>query len=356
MLPEYVPLPTTWSEKEMTLLRGTSLESSVKAKLSALSKEFDVLKAKVVDLPFWHELLCIDEIVTVRDWVVLDALYRSRSLELPRSGEAMVPCLDLANHSGVYTARFEQNQNDDVVLMLRDGAKVAAGDEVTISYGDEKSAAEMLFSYGFIEDGMAARSLVLPLDLMDDDPLLKAKLHVFEAAPTLTITDNGPGSAALVAPFAHLMCVNEEDGLDFKILQETDGTRHMRMFWQEEDITDKVETFPDLVRTHDMSALFELRAVTIIIELLETQLERIRARGARIDEEGSIPHRAPILHSAKRLQQVEEDLMSRALRQLEGQRDNLYRDDSVLAYLQAASEGQTQAEGQNDDDDDDDFS
>ncbi|KXJ91007.1 hypothetical protein Micbo1qcDRAFT_188929 [Microdochium bolleyi] len=331
MLPESVPLPTTWSEPELFLLRGTSLEDSVKAKLSALTKEFDTLKAKVVDIPFWYEALCIDETIAVRDWVLLDALYRSRSLELPRSGEAMVPCLDLANHSSDYTARFDENSDDEVVLLLRDGARVSEGEEVTISYGEQKSAAEMLFSYGFIEDDSPARSLVLPLALMEDDPLLKAKLHIFASHPTLTLRDRDSGTPEWSAPFAHLMCVNEEDGLDFKILQETDGTRHMRMFWQDEDVTDKKASFHDIVSSHELAKTFELRVVTIALELVRGSLERLANYDRLEGKEGQ------------------------GLRCLEVQRDALLEDGSVLAYLKAIASPQ-EGEANADEDEDEDFS
>ncbi|KAH7026103.1 uncharacterized protein B0I36DRAFT_329883 [Microdochium trichocladiopsis] len=353
MLPESVPLPTTWSESELFLLRGTSLESSVEAKLSALTKEFDTLKAKIVDIPFWHELLCIDETVTVHDWVVLDALYRSRSLELPRSGESMVPYLDLANHSDAYTARFDENINDEVVLVLRSGARVSSGDEITISYGNQKSAAEMLFSYGFVEDEAPARSLVLPLELMDDDPLLQAKLHIFKAGPTLTLEDSDGDKPNWRAPFAHLMCVNEEDGLDFKILQETDGTRHMRMFWQDEDITDRKESFAEIVKGHRMAKIFELRVVTIVLERVQGQLERLKAYESLESEEAQAAIRPEVFHPAVRLRKAERDLMTRALPSLEEQRDALFEDESVQAYLKTASGDQ---DGDEDAIDEEDFS
>ncbi|KAJ1326594.1 N-lysine methyltransferase SETD6 [Microdochium nivale] len=353
MLPESIPLPTTWSEAELFLLRGTSLEESVKAKLSALTKEFDTIKAKVVGIPFWDEIICIDETITVHDWVLLDALYRSRSLELPRSGEAMVPCLDLTNHSSDYTAQFEENSDDQVVLLLRDGAQVSAGNEVTISYGMQKSAAEMLFSYGFVEAGSPARSLVLPLELMEDDPLLRAKLHAFKDAPTLTLRGNDSGFQNWSAPFAYLMCVNEEDGLNFKILQETDGTRHMRMFWQDDDVTDRQTSFREVISSHELAKIFELRVVTIVLELIQGTLHRLEAYNGLESEENQSMLRPEVIHSAVQLRKAERELMTMAMRGLEAQRDAMFEDPIVLAYLEAAVGTQ---EGEPDTVDDDDFS
>src|SRR5690606_38750142 len=93
-LPQTVLVPTLWTEDERLLLRGTSLEAAVNAKLSALDAEFGLILEKSSDIPSWNELLWEGpSAVSFPDWIRLDALYRSRSLELPRSGEALVPCL-----------------------------------------------------------------------------------------------------------------------------------------------------------------------------------------------------------------------------------------------------------------------
>jgi hypothetical protein len=62
----------------------------------------------------------------------------------------MAPVLDMANHSHSQTAYYDEDDEDNVVLLSRPGMEISIGDEVTISYG-EKSPAEMIFSYGFID-------------------------------------------------------------------------------------------------------------------------------------------------------------------------------------------------------------
>ncbi len=47
-------------------------------------------------------------------------------LELPRSGESMVPCLDMVNHSAKPTAYYEENAKDEVALLLRPGVVLFA--------------------------------------------------------------------------------------------------------------------------------------------------------------------------------------------------------------------------------------
>lgn len=60
------------------------------------------------------------------------------------------------------------------------------------SYGQEKSAAEMVFSYGFLDATRdMALWLVLGLQGLPDDPLGFAKQAVFKSAPTLRIYDLG---------------------------------------------------------------------------------------------------------------------------------------------------------------------
>ncbi len=254
----------------------------------------------------------------MRDWVWLDALYRSRSLELPKSGESLVPCLDLVNHSNQHTAYFEENDEDEVILLLRNGAHVSSGAEITINYGKSKFAAEMLFSYGFIDPASTRHGLSLPLKLMSDDPLLKAKLHAFGKAPTLEIRDDENGGPQWFAPFAYLMCLNEEDGLDFRILQETDGSQQLKMFWQGKDVTDVPGTFKDLIRGHDLQQIFELRAVTIIIEMIQEQLERLNSTGNGESGVSEVVRAEPFQASIQ-LRRIEANLLGRALEALDSQ-------------------------------------
>ncbi|KAI8633967.1 hypothetical protein F5Y19DRAFT_462178 [Xylariaceae sp. FL1651] len=331
LLPAQVPVPTLWSKSELILLRGTSLEAAVSAKLSALAREFDRVRETTADLPLWNELLNNDEVITLRDWILLDALYRSRSLGLPKSGESMVPCLDLVNHSSPATAYFEENSRDEVVLLLRHGLKVPKQGEITIDYGHDKSAAEMLFTYGFIDPSSTAKSIVLPLESLNDDPLAKAKLRAFGAPPTLKIVDNADtGIPRWEAPFVYLMCLNEEDGLNFKILQETDGSQHLRMFWQDIDVTSEAENLEELVKRHELSQVFHLRTVTVVLEMIQRRLEALNTPKEDMMSEYVRPE---VLQVASHLRAVEQKLLDRILKVLEDERAQLFEDESVLAYL-----------------------
>lgn len=388
-LPADVPLPTLWTDSERLLLQGTSLESAVGGKLIALEAEFDELREKSSDIPFWQaafwERASGPEL---RHWFLVDAWYRSRCLDLPRYGPSMVPCIDMVNHSDKPNAYYEEPSTvpvgaDDigVVLRVRPHQQVAASEEITITYsgskqdslggdsassGDSsglKPASEMLFSYGFIDPKSTRHSLVLPFRPFPDDPLAKAKLHVFGApVPRLEIErlnvgdgddsdgegdDNTTGKAAdnvrWTCPFVHLMCVNEEDGIDFRLRQETDGSTQLRMFWQDEDITDKARDFETFASAHEMAPIFRLRVVTVLQEVIESQLERMQAVGIEHDDDESDDDdedgtkeerhtdmvddasshddgiRSPVAKQAALLRDIESRILSAALEALEAE-------------------------------------
>ena len=212
---------------------------------------------------------------SVDDWVLADAWYRSRCLELPNIGDAMVPGLDMINHSSSPTAYYEVNGNNDVVLLMRPGCMAPRGHEVTISYGEAKSAAEMLFSYGFIDRESTARELTLHLEPFADDPLAKAKLHIFKGPPAVKLSQKGQ-AVTWHSPFVYLMCLNEEDGLEFRLLQDAAGERQLRLLWQGDDVTERAADFEALTQNHDLCEVFRLRAIAVLHERVEAQLAGLR--------------------------------------------------------------------------------
>ncbi|CAK7228239.1 hypothetical protein SCUCBS95973_006815 [Sporothrix curviconia] len=406
-LPDVVLLPTMWTDEERRLLQGTSLEIAVRAKLLALEHEYDQFCEQSSDIPFWNDAFWYRKFPPqLRDWILADAWYRSRCLELPQFGPSMVPCIDMVNHSSTPNAYYEDRTaapagggDAGVVLLLRPGQQVAASDEITISYtgskGDDtlasrssKPASEMLFSYGFIDPDSIRHSLILPVQPFPDDPLAKAKLHVFgEPAPRLEIerlqvdgvadsddddddntagleTDKSPAHIRWTCPFAYLMCVNEEDGIDFRLRQETDGSPQLRMFWQGNDVTDSAANFEALASTHELAPLFRLRVVTVLQEIIESHLERMQAVGGdqydddeddeddesdegdgqeanRKDDtdmadDSNSQHdciRSSVAKQAAILRDIESRVLSSALETLEAERSGLLSNATVVAYL-----------------------
>lgn len=135
-MPPSFPLPTFYSAEEQELLRGTSLGDAVAAKESSLEREFEHLRQSTENID-WCQLCWWGEgtgKMTLDDLKYADAAYRSRMVDLPGSGHAMVPGIDMANHTseGV-NALYDADSDGNAILQLRWGKSLQPGDEVTIS-------------------------------------------------------------------------------------------------------------------------------------------------------------------------------------------------------------------------------
>jgi hypothetical protein len=319
-------LPTFWTEEERELLVGTTLKPAISAKLNSLLREFEKLRTATEPIPWckkywWDE---DDGMLTFDDWMRVDAMYRSRALEFPGTGDCMMPCVDMANHaSGDATAAlYETDGNGNGLLLLREGKNIGQGGEVTITYvapiestyradkgryGDDKGACENIFSYGFLEDGMAsAKVMFLDLDIPDDDPLRPAKMYVSTEAPGFRIFEND-GAIDWHGDFIWLVVVNEEDGLDFKVRQTTDGKRDIQSFWRDSELdTSKLRQHLEEDEAWDV---FQLRATVLLQNRIDAQIETLRG-AADIKREASV--REMPWKLAKQLRSLELDMLQRA--------------------------------------------
>ena len=135
----------------------------------------------------------------------------------------------------------------------------------------------MLFSYGFVDEEIDTDSLVLDLCPLPDDPLGKAKVAAFAGRPIVRVSSKAT-AIEWTSPFLYFMCVNEEDGLDFRVLQQTDGSQsQLQVFWQDANITNSTADFEQHVIQHPLKDVFLLRAVCILQDRLQEQLERLYA-------------------------------------------------------------------------------
>lgn len=187
----------------------------------------------------------------------------------------MIPSIDMVNHSSKSNSYYEPGSHESVHLLLRPGTKLEAGTEVTISYGSSKHPAEMLFSYGFIDEELNSRGLTLPIEPFLGDPLGKAKVAAFLGPPVVRLYCGITG-IQYNSPFLYLLCLNEEDGLEFGMFQENDGsTSSLRTFWQSIDVSDATDTFELLIEDHPLRDIFKLRAVSLLENRLQEQLYRL---------------------------------------------------------------------------------
>ncbi|KAL1885435.1 hypothetical protein Plec18167_000929 [Paecilomyces lecythidis] len=347
-LPASVPLPTFYTEEEYELLYGTSLKSAVDTKLSSLEKEFDLLRESTQNIA-WCERVWwgVDTgKLTLDDWKQVDAMYRSRALDLPGTGHAMVPCVDMANHaSGDATvALYETDPEGNAVLQLRWGKKLNPRDEVTITYGDEKGASEMIFSYGFLEsDVNDARQLFLELDIPEDDPLKPAKKAYCKDAPGVRLFSQSSEQTDWESGYVWWACVNEEDGLDFSILQTNEGQRELKATWKENEIPSS-STLRDMISKDPLWDVFQLRAVVFLLERLERQFAMLQASyefvaNAGHDETGtSTGVRNDVYWTVVKLRKLESELLEREIHDLSKKRDELLASETVAAYFSRLAE------------------
>ncbi|KAA8565255.1 hypothetical protein EYC84_010981 [Monilinia fructicola] len=361
-LPKMVPVPTMWNEQEIELLAGTSLEHVIQAKMSNLTREFEDLREKTIGIPWchscWWGLSGSFLSLELSDWVRLDAWYRSRSLELPDAGEVMIPCLDMANHSSTANAYWEQTSKGDASLILKLNLHLRQGSEITISYGNSKSDAENLFQYGFIDPNTDTTSVVLTVEPRTSDPLRLAKVAAFKKTPFIHIYGHADGQISWESPFLYFMCLNEEDGLEFKILQEVFGAHNsLRVFWQEMDVTDSIEEFETFISGHVLEDLFKLRVVTFLLGRIQGQLARLHQNRRTLDDSLNVAGISMhTQHHAVKLREIEIDVLEVAFNTVNDQLLKLHESESVSQYLKSAQSNAEETPAVPETNEDDDFS
>jgi hypothetical protein len=209
-----------------------------------------------------------------------------------------------------------------------------------ISYGDEKGACESIFSYGFIEDTtLSARSMFIDIEIPDDDPLRPAKLHISTTAPGFRLFDKEDSRIGWDSDFIWLVVVNEEDGLDFRILQTTDGKREIQALWKEQELQDT--RLRSLLEADPLWDVYQLRAVVLLHNRVEAQVESLREVGTPERKQGV---RQGPWELAARLRTLELDMLQRAMSGLEEQRAALLDSDTVQRYLGLIDEPESRSE------------
>lgn len=257
------------------------------------------------------------------DWLQVDAMYRSRALDYPLIGHCMVPCVDLANHDpheGTI-AIYEKDASGNAVLVLRDGKTLNEGDEVTISYGDEKGACEMLFSYGFLDESMeTAETLFLSLTIPDGDIMRAAKMEAAGCAPGFKLIDAGDEEVDWKGDFVWLLCVSEEDGLHFDVARTVDGEEEIHGFFGEHELIGGAAELYRLLGQSELYDLYRLRAVIILQQRVFDQMQVLYSSQ---DDMEAVPHgegtevRQGAYDQAMKLRRLEFELMERAYEQFE---------------------------------------
>jgi len=381
-----MPIPrvsTLYTEDELQLFEGTTLVPATRAKSRKLVSEFNVLRRCTKSIPWlapvwWGAVqkprdkskqALIDAgfkfpesedegpepLITIEDWTLLDAMYRSRALEWPGQGEAMVPVLDMANHTVPANCSFDVTSTNEGVLLLEKDVKLKSGDEVFISYGDSKSPLEILFSYGFLPDyTQSAGSILLVLPTPNNDPLGPPKAAIAQkesCAPGIRVfqTDDGFEWAS---ELLWLLIVNEEDGLEFKVVYGTGLRRELAMFWRDKEVT--LRGLKEVLEKDKLFDLLKLRASVIVLQQLDRQWKELDETSLDFAASLTGEYDADLLDAAKKLRQMEEDLLNSARESIEKQKAELVESPVVKQYFDSLHQ-EEQTEEAHDDDAEDDF-
>ncbi|KAI5811354.1 hypothetical protein DFH27DRAFT_23729 [Peziza echinospora] len=400
-----VSIPTTWSAEECALLKGTSLDSAITAKLGKLEYEYHSFKHLTSRISWCRENLwepTSPELeFTFTNWTQIDAWFRSRVLELPRIGVCLIPYLDMVNHSNEgMNAHYQLNDITGNVELLPIGREhghesplldAKERTEVRINYGAHKSSAELLFSYGFIDSPTNPATpksctwLSLPLPLPSSDPLTPAKEAILTSPPTLKLIDlekpdEDPDhdEVAWLSDAIWLIIANAEDGLRFHVLRTVEGGRELKLYWKEptthEDADDDddqdegtlISAISELKHHLENSPLWEvflLRAIVTLSQLLEEKLEALEDSEKMVDmiehasrlsssegEGGEVHHqqevREDVVSVCRDLREREGGLIRKAARWFERERERLMETEVVKEYLQKMAEEAERENGQ----------
>lgn len=170
----------------------------------------------------------------------------------------------------------------------------------------------MVFSYGFLEHNMEnSRELFLDLEVPDDDPLKFAKKAVSKSAPGFRLFSIETGMS-WEGDFIWLICVNEEDGLDFQVTQSNNGRKDLEVHWKDVVLSD-IGRLKDMLTQDPMWAVFQLRAIAILQDRVQLQLSLLNATEEQVQlARGAADVSLYIWETSTRLRELEWALLSRA--------------------------------------------
>jgi len=364
-----MPIPrvsTLFTEDELQLFEGTTLVPATRAKLKKLTSEYTALRNRTKSTPWlapvwWGavekprsraEQSLIDAgfrmppaeikdgpppLVSLEDWILLDAMYRSRALEWPGQGEAMVPVLDMANHNVPANATFDVMSTNEGILQLEKDIQLKSGDEIFISYGDSKSPLEILFSYGFLPDYTeSAGVILLPLPPLDsNDPLAPPKAATMSkenCAPGIKVSETA-GGISWDSDVLWLLIANEEDGLEFKVVYGTGLRRELAMFWRDKEVS--IRGLKEVLEKDKLFDLLKLRASVIVLQQVDRQLRELEETSLDFEAAMTGAYDESLLQAAKKLREMEGNLLVSARQSVEEQKAMLILSPVVQQYFEA---------------------
>lgn len=188
----------------------------------------------------------------------------------------------------------------------------------------------MIFSYGFLEnDRTEAKQTLVDMTMPDDDPLGAAKNMACRDVPgirvsTLHHTSQDSQRTVWDSPIVWWASANEEDGLEIGLTQTLNGTRELETIWKGQRIQSPCH-LRDLLAAEPSWDIYQLRAVVLVLERLETQLslleetDQILSNVRQNEALFNALFRPEIFDLTARLRKLEAELLQKAVEDLLGQ-------------------------------------
>ena len=335
-------LPTFWTDEERQCLWATSLQKHVAAKLRSLEREYETFCQASKDISWRDQWWGKSGCMTFNDWKIVDAMWRSRAMDFDEYGLCLVPIMDMSNHAMENAANamyWIEGLNNEAHLYLDGKDQVTPGEEVTIIYGLQKGASEMLFSYGFIDQDIPdAGAIMLGWEPPIDDELRDAKMETLNLEPGFKIftPQRSMDHVEWTGPCVWAMSVNEEDGLRILVDEHSGNEEIVQVWFKNNRITHKMD-LECLLKKDRMREIFQLRAYTYVQARLEEEISNRQQHSNRHSNdgfpEGIGSDASPQWTISERLRDLERKLLLRAHKRFQSNIEWLAVGDDVQDYL-----------------------
>ncbi|WDD96593.1 SET domain-containing protein [Thalassomonas actiniarum] len=180
MLPAHFNhIPLFYSTDMLCQLQGSPVIEMILMRRFTLEQDYHRLR----ELPEMKD-------VTLVQYMWARTVINSRCFTL--NGEVVLgPLLDMANHMSRPNSLWQQNKEKNALVLVSQD-NIAAGEEITVSYG-RKSNRRLFASYGFVHDDSRFNSARITVSLDVADSLIAEKIALMEIENYALDIDIGPG-------------------------------------------------------------------------------------------------------------------------------------------------------------------
>ncbi|GJP84911.1 hypothetical protein CLOP_g14955 [Closterium sp. NIES-67] len=258
--PEATSSPLLWpADDRQRLLAGTTIAGEIDGRVAEMEAVYNVLKAAHFDAdPGTFATSPASAPFSLESFKKAFAVVLSRAVYLPSVDLfALIPLVDLVNHSPAPSnpaipppSSFDFDPASQCVT-LRTPVDLASGDPLLASYGQDRTPADLLLTYGFVPRASPSDFILLPVSLVPGDPLLEFKrqilndqgLSVSEMFPLFT--DRFPRQLIAFMRLARLQDAAQLAGISFErdvMLSEANEYEALQILLR--DCNDRIAEFP----------------------------------------------------------------------------------------------------------------